>query len=136
MSKGEQSHELGPLVKSSLISYGRQVEYAVEEYQTAKGKKPFGEWLAGLSDKRAQAKLLARINRASLGNFGDWKALKDTGGLCEMRDPYGPGYRIYYKVVGKRLILLLAGSSKRDQAATIAKAVAYLEDYERRGKSQ
>lgn len=112
------------------------MEYEVEEYQTAEGKKPFSEWLSGLADKRAQAKLLARINRASLGNFGDWKTLKDTGGLCEMREHYGPGYRIYYKAVGKRLILLLAGSSKRDQAATITKAVKYIEDYERRGKKQ
>jgi putative addiction module killer protein len=112
------------------------VEYEVEEYQTAEGKKPFSEWLSGLSDKRAQAKLLARINRASLSNFGDWKALKNTGGLCEMREHYGPGFRIYYKVVGKRLILLLAGSIKRDQDATITKAVKYLEDYERRGKKR
>jgi putative component of toxin-antitoxin plasmid stabilization module len=47
------------------------VEYEVEEYQTAEGKKPFSEWLSSLSDTRAQAKVLARINRASLGNFGD-----------------------------------------------------------------
>ena len=74
------------------------MQYEVEEYQTATGKKPFSEWLSGVSDKRAQAKLLARINRASLGNFGDWKALKDTRGLCEMREHYGPGFRIYYKI--------------------------------------
>ncbi len=110
------------------------MQYEVEEYQTATGKKPFSEWLSGVSDKRAQAKLLARINRASLGNFGDWKALKDTRGLCEMREHYGPGFRIYYKITGKRLILLLAGSVKRNQDATIAKAIAYLEDYEQRGK--
>ena len=72
------------------------VEYEVEEHQTAEGKKPFSERLADLADKRAQAKLLARINRASLGNFGDWKALEDTGSLCETREPYGPVYRIYY----------------------------------------
>jgi putative addiction module killer protein len=110
------------------------VEYAVEEYQTAEGQKPFSEWLSGLPDKRTQAKLLARVNRASLGNFGDWKALKNTGGLCEMREHYGPGFRIYYKIAGKRLLLVLAGSSKRDQEAAIAKAKKYLEDYERRKK--
>lgn len=100
------------------------------------GKKPFSEWLSRLSDTRAQAKVLARINRASLGNFGDWQALKNAGGLCEMREHYGPGFRIYFKIVGKRLLLLLAGSSKRDQDATIAKAKQYSEDYERRTKGK
>jgi putative addiction module killer protein len=71
-----------------------------------------------------------------LGNFGDWKALKDTGGLCEMREHYGPGFRIYYKLVQKRLLLLLAGSIKRDQDATISKAEKYLKDYESRGKKR
>ena len=108
--------------------------YEVAEYQTAEGKKPFREWLSSLSDRRAQAKLLARLNRASLGNFGDWKTLKDTGGLCEMREHYGPGFRVYFKIAGKRLLLVLAGSSKRDQDATIAKAKEYIEDYERRRK--
>ena len=110
------------------------MEYEVEEYQTAEGKKPFSEWLSGLPDTRAQAKLLARINRASLGNFGDWKALKNTGGLCEMREHYGHGFRVYFKIVGKRLLLLLAGSSKRDQDAAIAKAKKYVEDYKQRKK--
>ena len=112
------------------------MEYEVEEYQTAEGKKPFSEWLSSLPDGRAQAKLLARINRASLGNFGDWTALKNTGGLCEMREHYGPGFRIYFKIAGKRLVLVLAGSSKRDQAATIAKAKTYVADYERRRKQK
>jgi putative addiction module killer protein len=110
------------------------VEYEVEEYQTAEGRKPFSEWLSDLPDTRARAKLLARINRASLGNFGDWKVLKNTDGLCEMREHYGSGFRIYFKIVGKRLLLLLAGSSKRDQDAAIAKAKKYIEDYEQRRK--
>jgi putative addiction module killer protein len=110
------------------------VEYEVEEYQTAGGRKPFSEWLSGLPDARAQARLLAWINRASLGNFGDWKALKNTGGLCEMREHFGPGFRVYFKIVGQRLLLLLAGSSKRDQDAAIAKAEKYIEDYEQRRK--
>ena len=112
------------------------MEYEVEEYQTAEGRKPFSEWLSGLPDARVRAKLLARINRASLGNFGDWRALKDTGGLYEMREHYGPGFRIYFKIVGKRLLLLLAGSSKRDQDTVIAKAKKYIEDYEQRRKNK
>ena len=75
--------------------------YDVEEYVTRDGKSPFGEWLLGLKDKRAQAKLHARIRRASLGNLGDWKGIKGSKGLFEMREHYGPGYRIFYGIIGK-----------------------------------
>jgi putative addiction module killer protein len=108
--------------------------YDVEEYVTADGRAPFGEWLLGLKDKRAQAKLHARIRRASFGNFGDWKRIQGTKGLMEMREHYGPGYRVFYGVVGEKLILLLAGSDKKDQNKTIRRAEAYLADYEERTK--
>ncbi|MDR4503732.1 MAG: type II toxin-antitoxin system RelE/ParE family toxin [Candidatus Scalindua sp.] len=63
----------------------------------------------------AQAKILARIRRASFGNFGDWKKIKGTKGIFEMREHYRQGYRILYTVVKKKLVLLLAGSTKKDQ---------------------
>ena len=106
--------------------------YEVEEYVTADGRSPFGEWLSGLKDRRAQARILARLDRASLGNLGDWKALSGAKGVAELRDPYGPGYRIYFALVDARLILLLAGSTKRDQSKTIRQAQGFLEDYHRR----
>ncbi|QDV79100.1 type II toxin-antitoxin system RelE/ParE family toxin [Botrimarina mediterranea] len=109
-------------------------QYEVEEYATDKGKKPFGEWLLSLRDSLAKAKLLARINRAAHGNFGDWKAVKNAPGLFEMREHYGPGYRIYYAVVRGKLILLLAGSAKRNQNAMIAAAKKRLADYEERSQ--
>jgi putative addiction module killer protein len=77
-------------------------------------------------------RLLARLDRASLGHLGDWKALRGTEGIAELRDPYGPGYRVYFSRVGQRIILLLAGSTKRDQKKAIASAKAYLADYRRR----
>jgi len=76
------------------------------------GKSPFSEWLLGLKDERAQAKVRARINRAAFGNFGDWKILKRTKNLFEMREHYNPGYRIFYSFAGRKIILLLAGSTK------------------------
>jgi len=51
-----------------------------------------------------------------------------------MREHYGPGYRILYTLVGKKLIVLLAGSSKKDQKKAIAQAKTYLADYEERTK--
>lgn len=52
-----------------------------------------------------------------------------------MRLHSGPGFRIFYAIVGQTIILLLAGSTKKDQDRTIAKAKSYFEDYARRMKS-
>jgi putative addiction module killer protein len=90
-------------------------KYEVEEYVTEEGKVPFAAWLLHLKDTTGQGKLLACIRCASFGNFGDWKEIKGAKGLYEMREHYGPGYRISYTLVGKKLILLLAGSSKKYQ---------------------
>lgn len=106
--------------------------YEIEEYVTEDGKVPFGDWLLGLKDKRAQAKVHARIRRASLGNFGDWKTIKGAKGVHEMREHYGPGYRIYYSIIGNKIVLLLIGSEKKDQDKAIAQAVENLKDYESR----
>lgn len=51
-----------------------------------------------------------------------------------MRVHYGPGYRILYALIGGKMILLLAGSTKKDQKKAIDKARAYLQDYMRRVK--
>ena len=104
-------------------------QYEIEEYETTTGRVPFGVWLLDLKDERAQAKIRARIRRASFGNFGDCKDIKGAKGISEMREHYGPGYRILYAVVGKKLVLLLAGSTKKDQKKTIAKKKEYLADY-------
>jgi putative addiction module killer protein len=106
--------------------------YEIEEYVTQDGTSPFAEWLRGLKDTRARMRLLARLDRASLGNLGDWQALSDGEGIAELRDHYGPGYRVYVSFVGRKVILLLAGSTKRDQKRTIRRAKAYLADYRRR----
>lgn len=107
-------------------------KYEIEEYVTERGKVPFGAWFSRLKDKTGQAKLLARIRRASFGNFGDWKEIKGTKSLFEMREHYGPGYRIFYTIVGNKLIVLLAGSSKKDQKKAVVEAKKYLADYRER----
>lgn len=108
--------------------------YNLEEYVADNGQSPFGQWLIGLKDKRAQAKLHARIRRASFDNFGDWKSIKGAKGLLEMREHYGPGYRIFYSIIGEKIVLLLAGSDKKDHNKAIAKAKTYLTDYQERAK--
>lgn len=106
--------------------------YEVRVYETENGKAPFQDWLDGIKSAEAKTQIVARIRRASLGNFGDWKSLAGTSGISEMRLHLGQGFRIFYTVVGQTIILLLAGSTKSEQDRTIAKAKEYLEDYNRR----
>ncbi|HJA76951.1 MAG TPA: type II toxin-antitoxin system RelE/ParE family toxin [Candidatus Desulfovibrio gallistercoris] len=86
----------------------------------------FGQWLSTLRDVRGKVKILARLERAEQGNFGDVKPLGE--GLCEMRVHHGPGYRIYYTQRGEIVYLLLVGGDKSSQARDIARARAMMED--------
>jgi putative addiction module killer protein len=109
-------------------------KYEIEVYEDSTGAAPFESWLLKLKDKRVQVKIQKRIDRAALGNFGDWKDIEDANGIFEMREHYGAGYRIFYSIVNRKIILLLAGSSKKDQKRTIMKAKEYLADYKRKNK--
>ena len=85
-------------------------------------------WLANLKDERARARIIARIDRLSLGNPGDVKPVGQ--GVSEMRIDYGPGYRVYFVQRGEVLIVVLAGGSKKTQSKDIElalKAAANLE---------
>ncbi|MBN1974009.1 MAG: type II toxin-antitoxin system RelE/ParE family toxin [Sedimentisphaerales bacterium] len=73
----------------------------------------FARWIDSLSDIRARARILVRIERLSLGNPGDVKSVGD--GVLELRIDYGPGYRVYYKKIGQTVIILLAGGDKKKQ---------------------
>lgn len=80
----------------------------------------FAKWLDGLRDLRARARIQARIERLAMGNPGDVRPVGE--GVSELRLDYGPGYRVYYKKRGRRLIILLAGGEKSTQAKDIKKA--------------
>jgi putative addiction module killer protein len=105
-------------------------EIEVRHYVNRAGKDVFDQWLTRLGDARAQAKIAVRINRLATGNFGDCKSLRQ--GLSELRIDWGPGYRVYYAMIGKEFALLLCGGDKRRQPADIARALEYLEDYKQR----
>jgi putative addiction module killer protein len=102
----------------------------LRRYLTASGRDVPGEWLAGLRDTRTKAKIVARLDRLSAGNFGDCKALR--GGLFELRINWGPGYRVYYALVDRVCVLLLCGGDKRKQSSDIKRALEYLKDYRER----
>jgi putative addiction module killer protein len=79
------------------------------------------QWFVGLRDRRARARINARIRRLSLGNFGDVKPVGE--GVSELRIDYGPGYRVYFTQRGQVLVVLLAGGDKSTQDKDIKKAL-------------
>lgn len=103
-------------------------EIDIEIYETAAGKRPFEVWIKGLKEIHTRAKILTRLDRLRLGNFGDCKTLQE--GVCELRIHYGP---IYYGKVGNKIVLLLCGGDKGSQDKDINKAKDYLKDYQSRG---
>lgn len=82
----------------------------------------YARWFASLRDEQAKARILARLRRLTLGNFGDSKAL--GGGIAELRIDYGPGYRVYFARRDESLVLLLIGGDKSRQQADIMRARA------------
>jgi putative addiction module killer protein len=82
----------------------------IRRYTPDAGQDVFGEWLRNLRDARTQAKIIARIDRLSVGNFGDCKSLGE--GLFELRIDWGPGFRVYYAPIARTRVLLLSGGDK------------------------
>ena len=102
----------------------------IRHYVSRAGRDVFDDWLTQLADARAQAKIATRINRLAAGNFGDCKSLRQ--GLFELRIHSGPGYRVYYAMIGRECVLLLCGGDKRRQSSDIERASEFLEDYKDR----
>ena len=80
----------------------------------------FDRWLGALRDRKAQARILARIASARRGNFGDCKSV--GGGVSEMRVDVGPGYRAYFTRRGETVYLLLVGGDKSTQTTDVRRA--------------
>jgi putative addiction module killer protein len=77
-------------------------------------------WLDGLKDRTTRLRLSRRLDKAQRGNIGDVKPVGD--GIFEMREYFGPGWRMYYAKRGDIIIVMLGGGDKGSQVADIAKA--------------
>ncbi|MEO7320264.1 MAG: type II toxin-antitoxin system RelE/ParE family toxin [Nitrosospira sp.] len=104
--------------------------YEIRHYLTVDEKDVYLDWLLKLRDVTAKIAINRRVNRIELGNFGDHKFCRD--GVWELRVDVGPGYRVYYAMVRKEVILLLCGGDKRNQDADINRAYEYWQDWQRR----
>lgn len=89
----------------------------------------FTAWLNSLKDRVVVQRLSARLRKVTFGNLGDVKPV--AKGLFEMREHFGPGWRMYYVQRGNVVIVMLGGGDKSTQARDIAAAMklaATLED--------
>ena len=100
-----------------------ETTYRLDYYLDDNGKAPFLEWLYSLRDKMAVYRIRARLDRVELGNFGTAKPVGD--GVSELKIDHGPGYRVYYAMSGKTVVLLLIGGDKSTQQKDIDTAKAY-----------
>nr|WP_203594520.1 type II toxin-antitoxin system RelE/ParE family toxin [Wenzhouxiangella limi] len=88
----------------------------------------FDKWLNRLRDRRAKARIIARLDSARLGNLGDCKSVGPA--IREMRIHFGPGYRVYFSRRKNVVLLLLCGGSKTTQRRDIERAKKLLDEIE------
>jgi putative addiction module killer protein len=82
----------------------------------------YREWIGGLEDRIARARVQVRVDRLLHGNPGQSRVLTD--GVRELKIDYGPGYRVYFTERRGVLIILLAGGDKSSQSKDIRTAIA------------
>lgn len=105
--------------------------FDIEIYQTQNGKCPYEKWRQSL-DRKMRAIVDNRVNRIKSGNLGDWKRVRGSKNLFEIRIDIGAGYRVYYARKGSTIVLLLSGGNKGSQPRDIKTAARYLEEYNSR----
>ena len=87
---------------------------------TVKLLPEFDDWLNGLKDRVTRQRLNVRLRKVSLGNLGDTRPVGN--GAFEMREHFGPGWRMYYTMRGNTVVIMLGGGDKSSQKKDIAKA--------------
>ncbi|MFG5779206.1 type II toxin-antitoxin system RelE/ParE family toxin [Comamonas sp. J-3] len=89
---------------------------------TIKRTAEFDSWLSGLRDTMTRIRLARRLDKVARGLLGDCKPV--GAGVYELREDFGPGWRMYYAQRGDVLVVMLGGGDKSTQQADIAAAQA------------
>jgi putative addiction module killer protein len=84
---------------------------------TIKETPEFQNWLAGIRDLKTRIRLAKRLVKVRNGILGDVELVGD--GVSEMREHFGPGWRMYFVKHGKVIIVMLGGGDKSSQVADI-----------------
>lgn len=81
----------------------------------------FDKWLRKLNDLKAKAKILFRLQKLEKDeHFGDCETVGE--GIRELKINYAKGYRVYFKEMDGKIIILLIGGDKSSQQRDIEKA--------------
>lgn len=91
------------------------------------GKDFITDWINSLRDNRGKLAVMRSIARVEEGNFGEHRFCRD--GVWELVINTGPGYRVYYSLIGNTVVLLLCGGDKGSQPKDINKAIEFLKHY-------
>lgn len=89
----------------------------------------FSQWINGLKDNPTRMRILARLDRMSLGNFGDAQPVGE--GISELRMHIGSGYRLYFMQRGIRVVAMLCGGDKSSQTCDIELAKIIAKDWKK-----
>lgn len=89
---------------------------------TIKRLPGFKAWLDAMRDAQTRIRLNKRLDKVQRGLLGDVAPVGE--GVFEMREFFGPGWRMYYVQRGDVLIVMLGGGDKSTQQADIAAAIA------------
>ena len=85
-------------------------------------------WLGQMKDRVTQTRLKVRLRKAMLGNLGDVKPVGE--GVFEMREFFGPGWRMYYLEKAGAMVFMLGGGEKSSQASDIQRAIKMSKELE------
>jgi putative addiction module killer protein len=89
---------------------------------TIKRMPEFDRWLAGIRDGMTRIRLAKRLDKVQRGLLGDVAPVGE--GVMEMREFFGPGWRMYYVEKNGMLIVMLGGGDKSTQSDDISHAIA------------
>jgi putative addiction module killer protein len=89
---------------------------------TIKRMPEFDRWLAGIRDGMTRIRLAKRLDKVQRGLLGDVAPVGE--GVMEMREFFGPGWRMYYVEQNGMLIVMLGGGDKSTQSDDISRAIA------------
>jgi putative addiction module killer protein len=107
-------------------SFPREIRF----YETVANRAPCAEWMDSLEGQDIYEVIMLRLDKVERGTLGETRSVGD--GVSELIINDGPGYRIYYGLLGRRgdIVVLLHGGEKKTQEADIKLAKKYWNDKE------
>lgn len=80
----------------------------------------------------AASKVRLAIARLEMGNLSNTKSV--GAGVWEIKVDYDPGYRVYFGKDGDKIVILLAGGTKKTQQKDIDKSKQLWSEFKKRKK--